>query len=126
VLHQAGLDHLVSSLDRDARWDRKLSLEEQQRIAFARLLLHVPRWVFLDDALSALDASQRQAMMSVFEGAMRGTAVISTSRIPEQGQFYSRTYNLRRVPSEERLPLRARPRSPQPARRKGSGAGGDA
>ncbi|MBZ0209277.1 MAG: ABC transporter ATP-binding protein/permease, partial [Hyphomicrobium sp.] len=55
ALQQVGLDYLVSSLDRDERWDRMLSLDEQQRLAFARLLLQRPKWAFLDDALSALE-----------------------------------------------------------------------
>ena len=48
------LGHLVPLLDRIERWDRELPLDEQQRLAFARLLLHAPRWVVLDDALSAV------------------------------------------------------------------------
>ena len=36
-------------------WDRNLSMGEQQRLAFARLLLTAPRYAFLDEATSALD-----------------------------------------------------------------------
>ena len=46
--------HLLLALDREERWDKDLP-QEQQRLAFARLVLHRPRWVILDDALSALD-----------------------------------------------------------------------
>jgi len=107
ALHQVGLDYLLSSLNRDARWDRMLSLDEQQRLAFARLILHAPRWVFLDDALSALSIGDRRPLMSVFEGPLSGTTVISTSRVPEQGHFYTRTFNLHRLPGG--APLRIRP-----------------
>lgn len=129
ALQQVGLEYLFSSLDRDARWDRTLSLDEQQRLAFARLLLHVPRWAFLDDALSALDVSRRRYLMALFEGPLVETAVISTSRTPEQDGFYSRTFNLRRVPGGARLRLRPRRelRQPGPASstRESSGAMGD-
>ena len=45
ALERVDLGHLVPSLDRTERWDRQLPLDEQQRLAFARLLLHAPRWV---------------------------------------------------------------------------------
>ncbi|MGH6945577.1 MAG: ABC transporter ATP-binding protein/permease, partial [Geminicoccaceae bacterium] len=55
ALARVDLGHHAPSLDQVERWDRKLSLDEQQRLAFARLLLHKPRWVFLDEATAALD-----------------------------------------------------------------------
>jgi ABC-type uncharacterized transport system fused permease/ATPase subunit len=38
-------DRLAGQLDKEERWDRILSLGEQQRLAFVRLLLHRPRWM---------------------------------------------------------------------------------
>ena len=43
-----------------------LSGGEQQRLAFARLLLHKPDWVFMDEATSALDEESQQSMMGLF------------------------------------------------------------
>lgn len=128
ALQLVGLEYLLSSLDRDARWDRTLSLDEQQRLAFARLILHAPRWAFLDDALSALDIRSRQHLMALFEGPLAGTAVISTSRTPEQDRFYNRTFNLRRVPGGARLRLPPGHGSARPisAPHASSGVGGDA
>jgi vitamin B12/bleomycin/antimicrobial peptide transport system ATP-binding/permease protein len=60
ALARVGLCHLLLALDREERWDQGLSLEERQRLAFARLVLHRPRWVVLDDALGALDEDQRR------------------------------------------------------------------
>lgn len=105
VLETVGLAYLQPSLDREERWDRMLSLDEQQRLAFARLILYAPQWVFLDDALSALDKPAREELMSIFNGPLSATAVISTSRAPEQDHFYNRTFNLRRLPGEARLPV---------------------
>lgn len=103
ALKMVGLEYLHPSLDREERWDRLLSLDEQQRLAFARLLLYAPKWVILDDALSALDADQREKLMAIFHGALSQTTVISTSRTPERDHFYDRTFNLRRLPGEARL-----------------------
>jgi putative ATP-binding cassette transporter len=112
-LRQVGLEYLLPSLDRDERWDRTLSMDEQQRLAFARLLINAPRWVFLDDALSALDVEQRKALMSLFLGPLSGTAVISTSRVPERDHFFGRTFNLRRIPGGAPLRIRPRRKAPQ-------------
>ena len=62
ALERVDLGHLVPSLDRTERWDHQLSLDEQQRLAFARLLLQRPRWVVLDDAVGALDETPARAL----------------------------------------------------------------
>jgi vitamin B12/bleomycin/antimicrobial peptide transport system ATP-binding/permease protein len=108
ALTTVGLAYLQPSLDRQERWDRILSLDEQQRLVFARLLLCEPKWVFLDDVLSAIDKEERERLMSIFNGPLAGTAVISTSRTPERDHFYNRTFNLRRLPGDARLPVAAK------------------
>ncbi|NEO82075.1 ABC transporter ATP-binding protein/permease [Moorena sp. SIO4G3] len=58
VLHRVNLSELlakVGSLEVQLDWNSVLSLGEQQRLAFARLLLNQPRYAFLDEATSALD-----------------------------------------------------------------------
>lgn len=58
VLKDVRLDYVLSrvgSLDSMCEWSSVLSLGEQQRLAFARLLLSKPKLVLLDEATSALD-----------------------------------------------------------------------
>lgn len=58
VLHQVNLPELLSKVggfDAELDWSSVLSIGEQQRLAFARLLLNHPRYAFLDEATSALD-----------------------------------------------------------------------
>ena len=58
VLHQVNLPELLSKVggfDAELDWSSVLSIGEQQRLAFARLLLNRPRYAFLDEATSALD-----------------------------------------------------------------------
>ncbi|KAM7269776.1 hypothetical protein ACFE04_025273 [Oxalis oulophora] len=60
VLEDVHLGHIFSrlgSLDSIHEWSSVLSLGEQQRLAFARLLLSRPKLVLLDEATSALDES---------------------------------------------------------------------
>jgi putative ATP-binding cassette transporter len=120
ALDRVGLLYLVPSLDREERYDRMLSLEEQQRLAFARLLLHRPRWVLLDDALGALEEEQRDLMLALFEQELAEAAVVCVGRSPAQHGFYDRTLHFRRLDQSATLvPLRPRPR---PARLHPSGA----
>ncbi|MYZ47531.1 ABC transporter ATP-binding protein/permease [Propylenella binzhouense] len=98
ALECTGLGHLAGSLDRRARWDRELTLSEQQRLAVARMLLRKPRWVFLDEATSALDRDRRQLVLSLFQTELPGTAVVSTSRSGAGDAFFGRTLHLVRVP----------------------------
>lgn len=50
------LGERFSGLGVEADWGKILSLGEQQRVAFARVLLTKPRYVILDEATSALDS----------------------------------------------------------------------
>jgi putative ATP-binding cassette transporter len=91
ALERVGLDHLVPALDRTERWDRQLPLDEQQRLAFARLLLHAPRWVIADDALSALDETHRRRVLSFCDDDLLGVTLIRLGRESVLNGFWDRT-----------------------------------
>jgi ABC-type uncharacterized transport system fused permease/ATPase subunit len=58
VLEQVNLQNLlprIQGFDKEVPWENILSLGEQQRIAFARILITSPRFTILDEATSALD-----------------------------------------------------------------------
>ncbi|UKP00612.1 ABC transporter ATP-binding protein/permease [Nostoc sp. UHCC 0870] len=54
-VHLPDLTQLHGGLDTVIDWSRVLSLGEQQRLAFARLLLIQPKYAILDESTSALD-----------------------------------------------------------------------
>ncbi len=61
VLEEVQLPQIIErypDLDIKQDWQRLLSLGEQQRLAFARLLLNSPKYVVLDEATSALDVNK--------------------------------------------------------------------
>ena len=56
---------LAAGLDAVGDWSSILSLGEQQRLAFARVLLARPPVALLDEATSALDAANEARMYSL-------------------------------------------------------------
>jgi len=99
ALDRTGLEYLVSDLDSTRRWDKELSVDEQQRIAFARLLLHKPKWVFIDEAIDLLDEDHRRIVLSIFRKELADAAVISIGRRAARPGFYARTLHLSRYPA---------------------------
>ncbi len=108
ALERCGLPHLVPRLDEEDRWDRVLSLGEQQRLAFARLLLHRPRWVFLDEATAALDEENQDVMMNLFKEELAESALVSIGHRPGLDAYHDRTLHLSRAPDGARLEVRRR------------------
>ena len=115
ALEQVDLGHLAPALDRTERWDRQLSLDEQQRLAFARLLLHEPRWVFLDDAIGALDEDHRRLVLSIFERELPGTTLICLGRDPAPDGSWDRMLHIIERPGGPCLRTGPRPRLVEPA-----------
>lgn len=103
ALERVGLDHLVPMLDRADRWDRQLPLDEQQRLAFARVLLHAPRWVVLDDAISALDDADRRRVLSLKDRELAGTTLIRIGRNAVLDGAWDRTLHIGEHPAGPRL-----------------------
>ncbi|WP_296027537.1 ABC transporter ATP-binding protein/permease [uncultured Aggregatibacter sp.] len=77
VLEQVQLAHLQDRLEQEQDWSRILSLGEQQRLAFARLLLHKPKVAFLDEASASLDEGMEYAMYRLVREELPNTTIIS-------------------------------------------------
>jgi putative ATP-binding cassette transporter len=103
ALIRCRLPALAARLSEEARWDRVLSLGEQQRLAFARLLLHRPRWVFMDEATSALDEANQAAMFALLQEELEGVAVVSIGHRPGLAAHHDRVLAMVPGPSGARL-----------------------
>jgi len=96
-LDAVGLKRLAGGLDDVERWDKKLSPDEQQALAFARVLVHRPTWVVMDDATSGLDITHTRRVFEALD-TLPGATVISLSRSEDLGGFFPRSIRLGRRP----------------------------
>jgi putative ATP-binding cassette transporter len=87
-----GLVQRLGGLDADHDWAKVLSVGEQQRLAFARVLLAEPRYAMLDEATSALDAANEVNLYRQL-AASRSTPV-SVSHRPGVLPFHTRVLEL--------------------------------
>jgi putative ATP-binding cassette transporter len=110
ALKRCGLGEFLGALGERRRWDQSLSLGQQQRVAFARVLLHRPQWIFMDEATSALDDENQVSMLSLFENELAGASVLSLGHRPGLEEFHTRTLQIRKTP--EGAVLLAPPRPP--------------
>ncbi len=127
ALERVGLGEFAPALDREERWDRLMSLGQQQRLAFARLLLHRPDWVFLDEATGALDVENQARVMSMFAEELAGTTIVSIAHRQSLEPFHGRALQLVATDEGARLRRRGRAKPERPAwvgwlmRRRGTG-----
>ncbi len=80
LLESVNLPDLVKrfgGLDAEKDWGKVLSIGEQQRLAFARVLLMRPRYAMLDEATSALDATNEESLYR--QVAATQTTLVSVS-----------------------------------------------
>ena len=95
VLEEVRLSELVQrypDFDIKQDWPRLLSLGEQQRLAFARLLLNSPRFVVLDEATSALDVATEKHLYGLL--CQREMAFVSVGHRPTLKAFHTTVLEL--------------------------------
>lgn len=94
ALSRCGLSALASRLDEEGRWNQALSMREQQLLGFARLLVHKPDCVFMDEATTALDEATLGEVMSLFGAELKGTTLVSVDHRPGLEAFHDRILTL--------------------------------
>jgi putative ATP-binding cassette transporter len=93
-LEELDLAHLVSQLHNVARWTEQLSPGELQRIAFIRVFIHKPDWVFLDESTSALDLAHEEAVYSLLKKKLPNCSIVSVGHSPSINSHHDIEINL--------------------------------
>jgi putative ATP-binding cassette transporter len=94
VLRLLELERLADRLDETEHWEKHLSPGEQQRLALARVLLHEPSWVFLDDATCALDEEMEARAYELLAERLPDSTVVSIAHRPAVARYHARRWTL--------------------------------
>lgn len=103
ALECAGAAWLAPRLDDTDTWDRILPLRVQQRLAFARLFLQRPAWIFIEEATDALDKKGEDCMMEMLVRELPNSALITISFHPGLERFHQRKIVLNRAAEDKCL-----------------------
>ena len=98
ALRAVGLPQLVDRLDEEGNWAQRLSIGEQQRVAFARVLLARPEIVFLDEATSALDEAAEMSLYRLLRDAPWRPTIVSIGHNTSLQRFHDTVVDLAHQP----------------------------
>lgn len=104
ALECAGLAWLAPRLDTHADWGRELPLRAQQRVGMARVFLHQPDWIFIDEATDILSPKEEVDTLELLRHELPNATLLNISRRGRQNHFYDR-----RLVLERPQPAPARP-----------------
>ena len=99
----ADLTAKVGGLDVELSWSDVLSLGEQQRLAFARLLLTKPSYAILDEATSALDVQNEKRLYQMLQQS--DTTIVSVGHRPSLLQYHQKVLQLQGRSQWQILPV---------------------
>jgi len=98
ALRAVGMPQLVERLDEEGSWAQRLSIGEQQRVAFARVLLARPEIVFLDEATSALDEAAEMSLYRLLREAPWRPTIVSVGHHGTLQRFHDTVVDLAHQP----------------------------
>ena len=90
MLRACGLDHFIARLDEEENWSGIMSGGEQQRLAFARVLLKNPDIIIMDEPTSALDELSQTRMMELLRSEAPDATVLHVAHRPGLDRFHDR------------------------------------
>ncbi len=94
ALHRVGLGDWAGNLGVIENWEQVLSVAQQQRLSFARMLLHRPDWIFLAEAMNALDEATQREMAELLVAEFPSAAVVAVGRAGLFDGFFRRVLHV--------------------------------
>jgi putative ATP-binding cassette transporter len=103
ALTRLKLQRLVPSLNEVRRWEHELTDEELSGLVFARVLLHNPEWIVIDEVLDSMDARTLALVQNVLARELAHSAVIHVGRPKTDDSTFTRVLHLINDPTVRRL-----------------------
>ena len=94
ALRRVGLGEWAGRLGVVDSWEHVLSAAQQQRLSFARMLLHRPDWIFLAEATNALDEAAQREMAALLVAELPSAAVVAVGRAGLFDGFFQRVLHV--------------------------------
>lgn len=88
LLKACDLPALTTQLNQVTHWSEHLSPGELQRIAFIRVLIHKPDWVFLDESTSALDLNHEKQLYKLIRDRLPNCSIVSVGHRPSLEDYH--------------------------------------
>lgn len=94
ILKDCHLENLIPRLHEKASWSEQLSPGEQQRVAFARVLLQKPDWIFMDESTSMLDLENEKYLYQLLKTHLPHCSIVSVGHRPSLDEFHDNVINM--------------------------------
>lgn len=99
IMQYCQIDNLVNKLHTVMDWNNTLSLGEQQRIAFCRILINKPDIVYLDEATSALDEENEALLYDLIIKYLPNTTIVSVAHRSSVAKWHTQELNFNQLPA---------------------------
>ena len=96
MLDYVGLNYLKDKLDLIDNWSHVLSLGEQQRIAFLRVVVNKPDVLFMDEASSALDITNENKLYTLIQEQLKDVIIVSVGHRDTLDKFHNKKLFLKK------------------------------
>ncbi|MDD5034631.1 MAG: ABC transporter ATP-binding protein/permease [Methylococcaceae bacterium] len=113
ALRRVGLEELISRLEEIDTWENCLVREQLQRLGIARMLLHRPRWILLQEALDSLAAEDAEQMMAIVCEELPDAAILTVTNQSAIAAFHQRQISIQCPECEMNLKKEIRRRRDQ-------------
>jgi putative ATP-binding cassette transporter len=90
ALRRVGLGDWAGHLGEVENWDSVFSVAQQQRLSFARMLLHRPDLILLSEATNALDAAAQRDMAELLVKEFPSATVVAVGLAGLSDRFFQR------------------------------------
>jgi putative ATP-binding cassette transporter len=94
VLRLLDLANLEPHLEEVDHWEQRLSGAEQQRLILARVFVHQPDWLFLDEVTSVLDEPTEEQIYQLFAQRLPNVTVVAVAQRPIALRHFPRRWFL--------------------------------